>query len=65
MKRKRVSKEDLLVKLYDCIEHYAAAQIAASWKGSADPADHEAIDLRVELAWTELSAHIEKVKREL
>ena len=65
MKSKRAKKDDPWLKLTRLIRRYRDASVAKSWKGALDPTDHEAIDLRTQLARVELSVHIAKMKREL
>lgn len=51
--------------LRELIAEYAEAYVADSWKGGGDPADFEVIEARLKLQTALLSAHIEKMEREL
>jgi hypothetical protein len=65
MAKKKVAKVD---KLWEELGHrikvYAFAAIAEAEKGGGDPADYEVLELRLQLAQTELNAHIIKMRRE-
>lgn len=71
MKRKRVKtrKPQPTPVWWDQLEQliiqYRDAAIAESWKGGGDPADIKVTELNLQLSELKLSAHIEKMKRDL
>ena len=57
----RVDPWDILMTR---IVRYRDAAVDESWKGGGDPADVGIMEARLALAWSELTAHIEKMKRD-
>jgi hypothetical protein len=62
---KAVKKPDMWKQLMKLISNYREAAIAESWKGGGDPADVEVHEAYLKLTELQLSAHIEKMQREL
>lgn len=58
-------QKDKWRELARLIQAYADAQEADSWKGGGDPADTLVIEAQLQLARVQLTAHVEKMRREL